>query len=120
MTVLTMRRVRDHFVITGPDIEPMAFNTRAQARDWCREHLVAGHPTGRSSIQGGGTQGKGARALGNTNALRRWTLSPRGSIQRNSGGRVLPGGGRRPSAGRTPKESPGLRRRHGQQWGPDF
>jgi hypothetical protein len=39
VTVLTMRRVREHFVITGPDIEPMTFKTRAQARDWCREHF---------------------------------------------------------------------------------
>ena len=39
MTVLTMRRVRDHFVVTGPDIEPVTFETRAQARDWCREHF---------------------------------------------------------------------------------
>jgi hypothetical protein len=35
VTVLTLRRVRDHFVVTGPDIEPMTFKTRGQARDWC-------------------------------------------------------------------------------------
>lgn len=33
-----MRRVRDHFVVTGPDIEPMTFPTRREARDWCLKH----------------------------------------------------------------------------------
>jgi hypothetical protein len=33
-----MRRIRDHFVVTGPDIEPLAFKTRYEARVWCREH----------------------------------------------------------------------------------
>ncbi len=36
MTVLTMRRIRDHFVVTGPDIEPLTFKTRYEARKWCR------------------------------------------------------------------------------------
>jgi hypothetical protein len=39
MTVLTMRRVRDHFVVTGPDIEPVTFKTRREARDWCYAHF---------------------------------------------------------------------------------
>jgi hypothetical protein len=38
MTVLTMRRIRDHFVVTGPDIEPVTFKTRAEAWDWCSAH----------------------------------------------------------------------------------
>ena len=38
MTVLNMRRIRDHFVVTGPDIEPVTFKTRAEARDWCLTH----------------------------------------------------------------------------------
>jgi hypothetical protein len=38
MTVLTLRRIRDHFVVTGPDIEPVTFKTRAEARDWCLKH----------------------------------------------------------------------------------
>ena len=38
MTVLTMRRVCDHFVVTGPDIEPVTFKTRVEARDWCLKH----------------------------------------------------------------------------------
>jgi hypothetical protein len=39
MTVLTMRRVRGQFVVTGPDIEPVRFETRAQARYWCYVHF---------------------------------------------------------------------------------
>ena len=38
MTVLTMRRVRDHFIVSGPDIEPMKFKSRPEARDWCKTH----------------------------------------------------------------------------------
>ena len=44
MPVLTLRRIRqDRFVVTGPDIEPVTFKTRAEARDWCLEH-VQGSP----------------------------------------------------------------------------
>ena len=39
MTVLTLRRVRYHYVVTGPDIEPMTFKTRREARDWCYAHF---------------------------------------------------------------------------------
>ena len=36
MTVLTLRRIRqDRFEVTGPDIEPVTFKTRVEARDWC-------------------------------------------------------------------------------------
>ena len=36
MTILTLRRIReDRFEVTGPDIEPMTFKTRVEARDWC-------------------------------------------------------------------------------------
>ena len=38
MTTLTLRRIKDHFVITGPDIEPMRFKSRREAKDWCRWH----------------------------------------------------------------------------------
>ena len=31
MTVFTMRRIRGHFVVTGPDIEPFKFKTRYEA-----------------------------------------------------------------------------------------
>ena len=36
MTTLTMRLVEgDHFIVTGPDIEPMKFKSRREARDSC-------------------------------------------------------------------------------------
>ena len=34
MTTLTMRLVRGDFIVTGPDIEPMTFQSRREARDW--------------------------------------------------------------------------------------
>ena len=38
MTTLTMRYMRGHFVVTGPDIEPVMFKSRREAKDWCTEH----------------------------------------------------------------------------------
>jgi hypothetical protein len=38
MTTLTMRMIKDDFVVTGPDIEPMKFKTRREARDRCKTH----------------------------------------------------------------------------------
>ena len=38
MTTLTMRYLRGHFVVTAPDIEPVIFKSRREARDWCAEH----------------------------------------------------------------------------------
>ena len=38
MTTLTFRRIKDHFVVTGPDIEPTRFKSRPEARDWCKTH----------------------------------------------------------------------------------
>ena len=38
MTTFTMRRVGGEFVVTGPDIEPMKFKTRREAREWCTVH----------------------------------------------------------------------------------
>jgi hypothetical protein len=38
MTTLTMRVVPGDFIVTGPDIEPMKFKSRPEARDWCRTH----------------------------------------------------------------------------------
>ena len=38
MTTLTLRRIKDHFVVTGPDIEPTRFKSRPEARDWCKAH----------------------------------------------------------------------------------
>jgi hypothetical protein len=35
MTTLTLRRLRDDFLVTGADIEPMKFRSRREAKDWC-------------------------------------------------------------------------------------
>jgi hypothetical protein len=35
MTTLTMRMIKGDFVVTGPDVEPMKFKTRREAREWC-------------------------------------------------------------------------------------
>ena len=43
MTTLTLRRIKDHFVVTGPDIELTRFKSRPEARDWCKAHY-AGSP----------------------------------------------------------------------------
>jgi hypothetical protein len=41
MTILTLRRIReDRFEVTGPDIEPVTFKTRVEARDWCLTHSI--------------------------------------------------------------------------------
>jgi hypothetical protein len=41
MTTLTMRYMPGHFVVGAPDIEPVMFKSRREARDWCAEH----HPS---------------------------------------------------------------------------
>jgi hypothetical protein len=38
MTTFTMRQIKGHFVVTGPDVPPMQFKSRAEARDWCKAH----------------------------------------------------------------------------------
>jgi hypothetical protein len=38
MTTLTMRVVKGDFIVTGPDIPPMKFKSRREARDWCKTH----------------------------------------------------------------------------------
>jgi hypothetical protein len=35
MTTLTLRRINDDFIVTGPDIEPAKFESRREAKDWC-------------------------------------------------------------------------------------
>ena len=54
MTVLTMRRIRDHFIVTGSDIEPLTFKTRYEARVWCREHHPGSprRPPERRAVEG--------------------------------------------------------------------
>ena len=38
MTTFTMRYIKGDFVVTGPDVPPMQFKSRAAARDWCLTH----------------------------------------------------------------------------------
>jgi hypothetical protein len=38
MTTLTLRYIKGDFVVTGPDIEPLRFKTRREAKEWCRTH----------------------------------------------------------------------------------
>jgi hypothetical protein len=38
MTILTLRRIEDDFVVTGPDIAPAKFTSRREAKDWCMTH----------------------------------------------------------------------------------
>ena len=38
MTTLTMRYIKGDFVVTGPDVPPMRFKSRPEARDWCKIH----------------------------------------------------------------------------------
>jgi hypothetical protein len=38
MTTLTMRMIKGDFVVTGPDVEPVKFKSRREARDWCAKH----------------------------------------------------------------------------------
>jgi hypothetical protein len=41
MTTLTMRMIKGHFVVSGPDIAPMKFKSRREAKDWCRVYHPA-------------------------------------------------------------------------------
>ena len=38
MTTLTMRYMRGDYVVTGPDIKPVKFKSRREARDWCAQN----------------------------------------------------------------------------------
>jgi hypothetical protein len=38
MTTLTMRLIKGHFIVSGPDVEPMKFKSRREARGWCAQH----------------------------------------------------------------------------------
>jgi hypothetical protein len=38
MTTLTMRLIRGGFVVIGPDVAPMKFKSRRDAREWCMAH----------------------------------------------------------------------------------
>ena len=51
MTTLTMRPVKGDFIVTGPDVEPMKFKSRPEARDWCKAHQSMTGPGGDRSRQ---------------------------------------------------------------------
>jgi hypothetical protein len=38
MSKLTLRRIKDNFLVTDPDIAPATFETRREAKDWCAAH----------------------------------------------------------------------------------
>jgi hypothetical protein len=51
MTILTLRRIReDRFEVTGPDIQPVTFKTRVEARDWCLTHSPIREVGGRKRV----------------------------------------------------------------------
>ena len=41
MATLTMRFMKGDFIITGPDIAPMKFKSRREAKKWCANHYPA-------------------------------------------------------------------------------
>jgi hypothetical protein len=63
----TTLTVKGHFVVSGPDIEPLRFENKEEARDWCQEHHpgspvteVQRKPRGAASIVAGRSAGEGA------------------------------------------------------------
>ena len=38
MSAITLRRIKDDFIVTGPDIAPAKFKSRREAKDWCASH----------------------------------------------------------------------------------
>jgi hypothetical protein len=72
MTVLTLRRIRDHFVVTGPDIEPVTFKTRAEARDWCLKHTRARQFASLAAVRGAHRRQRWLRL----NWLKFWSAAP--------------------------------------------
>jgi hypothetical protein len=38
MAKLTLRYIEGEFVISGPDIQPVSFPSRREAKDWCFKH----------------------------------------------------------------------------------
>ena len=47
MTIFTLRRIRqDRFQVTGPDIEPVTFKTRVEAREITGVPSVHDQPAG--------------------------------------------------------------------------
>ena len=38
MSTITLRRIKDDFIVTGPDIAPAKFKSGREAKDWCASH----------------------------------------------------------------------------------
>jgi hypothetical protein len=38
MPNLTLRYIKGEFVISGPDLQPVSFTSRREAKDWCLKH----------------------------------------------------------------------------------
>ena len=64
MTTLTMRLVKGDFIVTGPDVEPMKFKSRREAKDWCKAHHP-GSPI--TEIGPGGKRGAAQKTPDRTN-----------------------------------------------------
>jgi hypothetical protein len=62
-----MRMIRGDFVVTGPDVEPVKFKSRREARDWCAKN----HPG--SPIEEIGRGGK--RAERQRSQTKPWRLA---------------------------------------------
>jgi hypothetical protein len=60
MTHLTLRPIKDHFLIIGPDMEPMRFKSRSEARDWCRAHYPGSPIKESGARRSGATSNQGA------------------------------------------------------------
>ena len=54
MLKLTLRYIEGHFIVTGPDIPPMQFKSRAEARDWCKANYPGSpiHEVGEGARKG--------------------------------------------------------------------
>ena len=38
MSTITLRRIKDDFIVACPDIAPAKFKSRREAKDWCASH----------------------------------------------------------------------------------
>jgi hypothetical protein len=59
MTTLTMRSMRGHFIVTAPDIEPVMFNSRREAKERTSSRFT--HPGSRRQLVQARDQSKGAK-----------------------------------------------------------
>ena len=66
-----MRYLRGHFVVTGPDIEPLKLKSRREANDWCAEELSPNFGDGR------GLQAAAARACDLRTSIPSENFAPR-------------------------------------------